>query len=529
MTKETSFDQAWAARFETLIEGPGTGADQAEDAKFSVLLGHVPELLLPGEMADADKLAMQAGTAGMALMEMAGLAVAEAVRSARPDGGRISVLTGPGNNGGDGFVVARLLAEAGYQVTVWMQSSREQLTGDAAFAAASWTGTAKGLSASVPADADLIVDAMFGAGLSKPITGLTAGAIEAINESDVPVISIDLPSGIEGAGGQVLGCAIKAQETVTFFRKKPGHLLYPGRAYCGRVTLADIGIEAGVLDIIKPKARVNHPDSWTLPDLEVIGHKYSRGHTVVLAGPPQSTGAARLAARGALRAGSGLVTVAAPTSSVHIVAAQVTAIMVKEIAGPPDLAAMLEDERLNAVVLGPALGVGAATRNLVDAAIGSSAALVLDADALVSFGETPDALFEKLKAREAGAVITPHDGEFAKLFGDTAGLPSKLGRARRAAALSGAVVVCKGPDTVIAAPDGRAFINDNAPPQLATAGSGDVLAGIIGGLLAQGMAPLEAAAAGVWLHGAAGQSRGHGLIAEDLPEALPDVFAARGG
>ncbi len=528
MTKDSSIDRAWAAQFETLIEEQGTEAILDDVAPFSIPLGQQPELLTPEEMGRADTMTIEGGTPGIALMEAAGLAVADAVRAIRPAGGRVAVLTGPGNNGGDGFVAARLLQEAGYTTNVWMQSSREKLSGDAAFAAASWTGTAKGLSTAVVADADVIVDAIFGAGLSKPITGMTTRVFDAINESGVPVVAVDLPSGVDGASGQVLGSALKARETVTFFRKKPGHILFPGRRLCGRVSIADIGIADTVLATIKPKTRLNQPDFWGLPALTADGHKYDRGHAVAVAGPATATGAARLAARGALRCGAGLVTVAASAPAAQVVAAHVTAIMVREVAGASGLTEMLADARLNAVVMGPGLGVGAPTRNLVEAALDSKAALVLDADALTSFVDAGDALFGKIAGRASPVVLTPHEGEFGKLFGDLAALPSKLDRARQAAARSGAVVVLKGPDTVIASPDGYGVINDNAPPQLATAGSGDVLAGMICGLLAQRMGAFQAAAAGVWLHGAAGQRFERGLIAEDLPESLPGVFTSLG-
>lgn len=524
MTKETSIDREWAARFETLIDSTPDAQHEAT-AEFSVFLGEVYELLTPEEMARADGLAVQAGVSGSALMEKAGLAVAETARSLLPAGGRVAVMTGPGNNGGDGYVAARLLAEAGFETTVWMAASREKLSGDAAFAAAAWTGSAKGLSSAITDGADLIIDAVFGAGLSKPVQGILARTFETINESGIPVIAVDLPSGIDGASGQVKGAALKARETVTFFRMKPGHVLYPGRAWCGRIGVADIGIPNSALDVIRPKAWRNHPGLWTLPKLEPEAHKYDRGHTIAVAGKASATGAARLAARGALRAGSGLVTVATPAASVPTVAGQVTAIMVAEADGPAGLSAVLEDERRNSIVMGPGLGVGAATRALVAAALSSKAAVVLDADALTSYADEPGDLYTAVRGRDAPVVLTPHDGEFVRLFGDLGKLYGRPERARMAADLSGAVVVAKGPDSVVAAPDGRVAINDNAPPQLATAGSGDVLAGIVAGLLAQGMDAFEAATAAVWLHGAAGRSRGRGLIAEDIPEALPAVFA----
>jgi hydroxyethylthiazole kinase-like uncharacterized protein yjeF len=406
-----------------------------------------------------------------------------------------------------------------------MLTSRDRLTGDAAFAAASWTGFTKGLSPSIADESDLIVDALFGAGLDRAIEGLAAQTINAVNRSGVPVIAVDLPSGINGATGKVMGTAIEATETVTFFRMKPGHLLLPGRKHCGRIFVADIGIRPDVLATIKPQTWLNAPARWSLPPLEVDQNKYSRGHAVVVSGPAQRTGAARLAARGALRVGAGLVTVAAPLDALAVNAAHLTAIMLVAMEGAAGLAGILADERRNAVVIGPALGLDEQAVDLVIAALASRASVVLDADALTAFTGKAEKLFELIKQRAAGVVMTPHEGEFARLFPDLPANPSKLERARLAAARSGAVVVLKGADTVVAGPNGDALIASNAPPQLGTAGSGDVLSGMIGGLLAQKMTPLDAAAAAVWLHGEAGLSAGRGLIAEDLPEALPAVFA----
>jgi NAD(P)H-hydrate epimerase len=307
-----------------------------------------------------------------------------------------------------------------------------------------------------------------------------------------------------------------------------------------------------VLAEIAPQTVRNTPALWreALPRPHLDAHKYTRGHAIVVSGPPDSTGAARLGARGALRVGAGLVTLVGSAAATAVNATQVTAVMVKALASETELGALLTDERRNAVLIGPGAGVGAATVEGVLAVLASPAAAVLDADALTSFapgeseapvkasglgfvvrgsepGPGPEALFEAVKARQAAVVLTPHEGEFRRLFGGVAG--SKLERAREAARLSGAVVILKGPDTVIAAPDGRAAINDNAPPWLATAGSGDVLAGFVTGLLAQKMPAFEAACAAVWLHGACATAFGPGLIAEDLPEALPRVLAKLDG
>ena len=380
------------------------------------------------------------------------------------------------------------------------------------------------------AGAGLIVDALFGAGLSRPIEGLAEALVEAINASGVPVVAVDLPSGISGNTGRVLGSAIQAAETVTFFRRKPGHLLLPGRLHCGKLVVADIGIPPSVLDEIRPQQWANEPPLWLseFPRPGITGHKYDRGHAVIASGELPSTGAAKLAARGALRAGAGLVTIASPHSAVAAHAAESVAVMVREVNGATALADFLADKRRNVVVLGPGGGVGEAMRAMVAAALRSDSAVVLDADALTSFAGEVEKLARAIKSRpEQAVVLTPHEGEFHRLFSQIdkdSKLKSKLEKTRAAAEYSGAIVLLKGPDTVIAAPDGRAAVTANGPPTLATAGSGDVLAGLIGGLLAQGMSAFAAAAAATWLHGEAAQEFGPGLIAEDLPEMLPRVY-----
>jgi hydroxyethylthiazole kinase-like uncharacterized protein yjeF len=299
--------------------------------------------------------------------------------------------------------------------------------------------------------------------------------------------------------------------------------------HCGPVTVADIGIPAAVLEKVRPRAFVNAPALWSsqFPIPTVDGHKYSRGHAVVVSGGLTSTGAARLAARAALRAGAGLVTIASPRDALSANAAANLAAMVRAADGAKELAGLLEDKRLNAVVVGPGSGVGAATREIALATLAGSRAVVLDADALTSFADDPDELFFATKVRPAPTVLTPHYGEFARLFkkqAQAAESASKCDLVHRAAAASSAIVLLKGADTVVAEPEGRLAITDNAPPWLATAGSGDVLAGIVAALLAQGMPPFEAAAAAAWLHGEAGNEAGPGLISEDLPEALRPVY-----
>ncbi|MGF3026206.1 NAD(P)H-hydrate dehydratase [Methylobacterium aquaticum] len=487
------------------------------------------ELLTTDEMRRADAAVMAAGTPGLELMRRAGTAVAERARALAGDG-RILVLCGPGNNGGDGFVAATHLAEAGRAVEVALLGPRDALTGDAAAAASAWTGPVADAAGAEPAGFALVIDALFGAGLSRPLEGAAASLVARVNAAGVPVLAVDVPSGLDGDTGAAAGAVVAATETVTFVRPKPGHLLLPGRRLCGPVAVAGIGIPEAIVAGIGAQAHVNGPDLWgtAFPRLAEESHKYTRGHAVVLSGPAHRTGAARLAARGALRIGAGLVTVLSPMPALPENAAQLTAIMLRPCDGADDLDDILTDERLNTIVAGPGLGTGAPTRDLVRVAAEAGRRLVLDADALTSFTGKADELAGMIAAGEAHAVATPHEGEFARLFRGVAAVPaegSKLVRARAAASVLGAVVVLKGPDTVIAAPDGLAAINPNGTPWLGTAGSGDVLCGFIGGLLAQGVAPFEAAAAAVWLHAAAARRHGPGLIAEDLPEMMPGVLA----
>jgi hydroxyethylthiazole kinase-like uncharacterized protein yjeF len=487
------------------------------------------ELLTTAEMAEADRLAIAGGISGFSLMENAGRAVADAV-TPMLQGRGVTVLAGPGNNGGDGFVAARLLTERGHRVRVSFVGERGRLKGDAARAAAGWKGPVDQASPQSITGRNVIIDALFGAGLDRPVEGLARGVTEAMNQSGAPVIAVDLPSGINGTSGAVMGAAVKATHTVTFFRRKTGHLLMPGRLHCGMVEVADIGIPASVLERIKLAAYLNEPALWRrdFPIPKPEGHKYRRGHAVVVSGGLTTASAARLAARGALRAGAGLVTLASPREALAVNAAASLAIMVRPVDGPLELVEFMADTRRNAVALGPGGGVGPAMREEVRAALASEAAVVLDADALTSFADEPAGLIAALGGhRGAGVVLTPHEGEFSRVFNAIAGdtkVNSKLEKTRQAAGECKAVLLLKGPDTVVAAPDGRTSIAANAPPYLATAGAGDVLTGMITGLLAQGMPAFEAASAAVWLHGEAAREFGPGLIAEDLPEALPAVY-----
>ena len=504
---------------------------------------HDADIVTVAEMAEVDRLALAAGTPGLVLMDRAGRAVADGCEPLlRAAGGRrILVLCGPGNNGGDGFVAADLLRQRGYRVTVAAARQPTAMTGDAGAAAARWKTSVLDLDAVDPEPFDLAVDALFGAGLSRALEGPARGVVERVAASGTPVLAVDLPSGLSGDTGQALGPSLRATTTVTFFRLKPGHLLMPGRDRCGHVILADIGIDRGVLGSLGVTLARNCPDLWwpAFPKPAAEGHKYTRGHLLVVSGPMPTTGAARLAARGGLRIGAGLVTVASPDDAIATHAAHLTSIMLRACEGPAALDDILADARKNAVVIGPALGHGPDARALVAAALRPGATpsrettkprgAVVDADALTLFKGDPDGLAVLAAGSSGPVVVTPHDGEFASLFGQQRGiadLPSKVERARAAAKRLGAVLVLKGPDTVVAAPDGRASIAGEDAPWLATAGSGDVLSGMIGGLLAQAMPAFEAASAAVWIHAAAARRFGPGLISEDLPESLPPVLKA---
>ncbi len=469
-------------------------------------------------MRSVDDLAIKSGIDGFTLMQAAGNAVADAI-AARWSKRSVVVLCSTGNNGGDGFVAASQLRSAGWPVKVALLGSHDDLSGDAAQAANLWGSAIEPFSTTCIAGAGIIVDAMFGAGLSRPIQGAALNVIQALQQGTTPICAIDVPSGVDGSTGQVLGIAASADLTVTFFRKKPGHLLYPGRELCGDIVLADIGIPSSLLPENVQTTWENGPPIWqcNYPWPTPETHKYQRGEVLLLGGA-EITGASRLTAVAAARAGAGLVTVAAPADVWHIYAMSLVNAIVRRFENPEEFETMLLDARRNVVAIGPGAGVNATTQQHVLAALATQRNVVLDADALTAFSNNPEQLFEAIKGP---CVLTPHSGEFKRLFhfeGD------KLHRARCAAKQSNAVVVLKGADTVIAAPDGRAIINTNAPPQLATGGSGDVLTGIIAALLAQGTNTLEAAAAAVWLHSAAAEEFGLGLIAEDLPDLLPSVL-----
>jgi ADP-dependent NAD(P)H-hydrate dehydratase / NAD(P)H-hydrate epimerase len=467
-------------------------------------------------MRAADAAAISGGIVGRALMERAGAAVAEAALAHWP-GRPALVLCGPGNNGGDGFVAARRLQDAGVAVRLALLGERDRLSGDAAAAAKDWHGGVASLSPDLLDESELVIDALFGAGLDRPLDGVARAVVEAIARRRLDCLAVDLPSGLSGDSGEIMGAAAPAKLSVTFCRAKPGHYLLPGRGYCGELVLADIGISDAIVESLAPRLWLNGPWAWAgrFPWPRPEDHKYRRGHVAILGGA-RMTGAGRLASRAARRGGAGLVTLLAAADVLSLYAADQPGLLTAPI---DEFDKYLADPRISAVLVGPGNGVTAVTRRHVLAALASAKPCLLDADALSVFAEAPGDLFGAIR----GAVLlTPHEGEFARLFPHLAG--NKLRRARDAAETAGATLLLKGPDTVIASPDGRVLINANAPASLATAGAGDVLAGIAVALMGQRMDAFAAAGAAAWLHGDAAARFGPGLIAEDLAEMLPHVL-----
>jgi hydroxyethylthiazole kinase-like uncharacterized protein yjeF len=475
-------------------------------------------LLTTEDMYQADRQTIAAGTPGVELMENAGAAVVREV-TARWERRQVVVLCGPGNNGGDGFVVARLFSEIGWPVTLALLGSVSALSGDAAVNGARWSGEIHPVEPGVLDGSPLVIDAMFGAGLTRQIIGPALECINAINKRNLECVAIDVPSGLNGNSGEPMGAVPRCALTVTFFRAKPGHFMMPGRDLSGELVVADIGIQSSVLQDLAPKTYLNGTNLWLhhLPWPTLNTHKYNRGHVSVRGGE-HMTGAAQLAALGARRMGAGLVTISTPSMSANIYRSAMPGNLVATADTVYEFSEYLDDPRINVVLIGPGLGTSIEAHDFILAALETNKRVVLDADALTSFASAPETLLSKLNENH---ILTPHEGEFSRLFqveGD------KLSRARKAAALCGATILLKGADTVIAHPDGHTVINASGTPFLATAGSGDVLAGIISGLMAQGMTPFSAACAGAWVHGRAGELFGPGLIAEDLVDTLPDVL-----
>ncbi len=474
------------------------------------------DILTVAEMTAADRETIASGVAGITLMHRAGQAVAEAIMS-RWSSRDTVVLCGPGNNGGDGFVVARELSAAGWPVRLALYGDRDRLHGDAALAAAEWTGPIEPLVPRSLNGAALIVDALFGAGLSKRLDAVVAETLRVAETSGAVLVAVDLPSGLSGDLGQPLGYAPKTDLTVTFHRKKIAHTLEPGRKLCGQIVVADIGVTSAPTTLVE-----NHPDQWAgrIPWPETSSHKHARGRLIVISGEMWSTGAARLASRAGLRIGAGLVTLLSPPDALAVNAGHLEAVMLRPFDTDMELEAAAG--QADAAIIGPAAGVNEATVSNLFALARTGAALVIDADALTAFRDDPAELFSVLDRDD---VLTPHVGEFERVFpGLLKSSPERITAARQAAVRAHAVVLIKGPDTVIAAPDGRCAVNTNGSPWLATAGSGDALAGFIGGLIAQGMDSFEATCAAVWIHARAGTLHGPGLISEDLPGLAPAVL-----
>ncbi|MCW5737677.1 MAG: NAD(P)H-hydrate dehydratase [Enhydrobacter sp.] len=481
-------------------------------------------LLTCAEMAAADAAAIASGIPGSTLMEAAGRAVARAVNE-RYRRQPVVVLCGPGNNGGDGFVAARHLQAEGWPVKLALLRGAGDLRGDAARAARQWKGPVAEPSPGLLDGRPLVIDALFGAGLARPIDGDALLLIEAIERAQLSVVAVDVPSGLHGDTGEILGAAPHAELTVTFFRSKPGHYSLEGLRRCGELKVVDIGIPASVLDAIGPRLWRNEPVLWAdaLRRDDPGNHKYARGHLTILGGA-EATGAARLAAMAGRRAGAGLATIASPSAATAIYRMAEPGNLIVDADDGASFRQLLADKRRNGFLIGPGSGVNERTREAVLAVLAAGRAVVLDADAVTTFSDDRADLFSSIGGP---ALLTPHEGEFRRLFPDLDTVPGKVARVRQAARLSGATVLLKGPDTVIAAPDGRAVINVHAPTSLATAGSGDVLAGLAAGLMTRGLAPLPAAAAAAWLHGECAYRFGKpGLIAEDLAVRLPEALAA---
>ena len=472
------------------------------------------EVLTPDAIAQADARAYAAGVAPLALMDRAARACVRVIRGRWPRR-PVTILCGPGQNGGDGWAIGWMLAQQGWPVTIHAAVAPMRMEGAAREAAERADIPPQSLREFAPGPDDLVIDALFGAGLSRPLQGVAQAAVEQLARSGADTLAVDLPSGVDGATGRVLGAAAPADTTVTFHARKPGHLLHPGAQLCGRVVVVDIGLETfgegGDQADTTPAALHNDPSLWTLPQPAADTHKYARGAVVVLSGPAIAAGAARLAAMAAARGGAGAVTLASPLGALEVNAGHLDAIMLRPLPKDADLAA-LAAERRAAVVMGPGAGRTDVTRTRAEQVLRTDGPVVLDADALTVFEDEPDALFALTRQ---GVVLTPHEGEFARLFG--ASDDDKLTRAQAAAARAGCTVLLKGPDTVIATPGRVPVISTHAATWLATAGSGDCLAGLIGALLAQGMEAHDAACAGAWLHGAAGRAGGPGMTADDLP------------
>ena len=488
------------------------------------------ELLTPRQMGLADRLTIEDGVPGIDLMEAAGAFLAQMVQKHFHETRRVLIVCGPGNNGGDGFVLARLLNEAELDVDIHVPLGTKKLAGDAKIAFERLSGEIHKIDDPDWASYELIVDALFGAGLTKDIEGELGSIVSNINQFPAKVLAVDLPSGINGETGAICGNAVFSDVTATFFRYKPGHFLQPGKSFCGITEVGQIGIKDDILTRIEIAAFHNNRELWELhfPKHKITQHKHSRGHTFALSGSLAKCGAARLMASAALRAGSGLVTLVSSSDVLAIHAARLDSVMFGEANNVEEFHQLLKENHVNCICLGPGMPPDDATRMMVGEALGADVDIVLDAGALSAFSGSQDLLFNQISSRKRDVIITPHTGEFERLFPEIINTLSKLEMAKQAALISGAIVVLKGLDTVVANCDGQAAIASNAPPWLATAGSGDVLTGMIAGLLAQGMQAFSAACAAVWIHGEAANIVGSGLISSDLDYGIKEAVRFHG-
>jgi hydroxyethylthiazole kinase-like uncharacterized protein yjeF len=484
------------------------------------------ELLTPRQMALADQRTIDAGVPGIELMETAGAFLADVARKHFSEASRILVVCGPGNNGGDGYVLARLLAEEKLAVDVFIPLATDNIDGDAKIAFERLPKYVQKIDDPDWSSYELIVDALFGAGLTKKISGKLSNIVSHINNSPADVLAVDLPSGINGETGAICGNAVVSDVTATFFRFKPGHLLQPGRSHCGATEVGQIGIQDNVLAEIGIDTFHNTPELWELhlPKHQSSHHKYSRGHTLALSGPITKSGAARLMASAALRIGSGLVTLASSSDVLAIQAVRLDSVMFTEVNYVEELRQLLEERSLGCVCLGPDMPSDEKTRMFVGETLKTDKDIVLDAGALSAFDDFQNSLANQISHHKGDVVITPHSGELARLFPELDNSPSKLEMARLAASTTGAIVVLKGPDTVVANVDGQTAIASNAPRWLETAGSGDVLTGMIAGLLAQGMQAFSAACAAVWILNEAANMIGPGMVASDLDYGIKETI-----
>ncbi len=488
------------------------------------------KLLLNKETAYLiDKMAVDEGVSLSDLMETAGkrsaeIIINEIVPKIKNFNKKIYVICGPGNNGGDGFVVARYLKEEGISIRILSLNSEKELNNVVMQKLKDLDTELENIGEISFSEADVVVDAIFGVGINRPVNKNYVKVFREINKESKLIVSLDIPSGVDTDTGLLMPEAIKADHTITFVYPKLGHYLLPAKKYVGNIHVVDIGIPINVNSKIENgyMFHLNSPDYW-ISDFKWPAeddHKYKRGHVLVQSGPESSTGAARLAAISALRIGAGAVTLSSSREALNVNATHLTSVMIKEINNSEEFFNFLDQKKINSLIIGPGCGVNQFTKELTLNALNYKISLILDADAISSFEEESVDFIKALEYSKADVIITPHEGEFNKIFGNLKG--SKIERTKSAAIKSKSTVILKGNDTVIASPDGEVIISDKTSPFLATAGSGDVLSGICGGLTAQGMKSFKAACAAQWIHSSIGLIAGPGLIAEDMISIIKD-------